>query len=274
MHARTRLESRLSGNLVLLLGAAIAAGGSPAVAAVPLNGLIGWWKGDGNALDASPIANHGAFGGAYVPGPSGGHQAFNLNGSYPAQKVVIPDHAAYDFRSYDGWTVSFCFNANGTNLRDKGFFLGQNNGSGFQPKWFVDYGYTVFSPTDTFVLHFNDFNGQRIFIESDAVLPPSIGWNHLAVVVNHLDWTTSFYLNGAPIGVRSISNYVLQTNAPLVFGHTEGNFEYDGLMNDVTLHNRTLSPEEVAGCVPSPSAALVIVCGMLTRLRRRRRDAM
>lgn len=256
--------------LLLLLGVVWAL---PVQAEVfPTEGLIGYWSGNRTAADSSPIGNHGSFGGSYVAGRSGGDAAFDL----ATAKVTIPDNPAYDFHSYPGWTVGFWFNTNGLPVDpNHDTFLGQDNGSGFKPKWFIDYGYTVFGPNNSFVWHVNDFNTERIFLLSDPVTLP-LGWNQLTVVVDTS--AVDFYLNGLPIGVAALPSYVLQPSAPLVFGQAES-LNFNGLMNDVAIFGRALSAPEVAALVsstaPEPSSAILTLlgAGVSLMLRRSRRAA-
>lgn len=253
--------------IALSLAAASAASGQ-----VPVNGLVGYWKGDRSAADASAIGNDGSFSGSYVSGRPGGHAAFDL----ATDKVRISDQAQYPSHTLLGWTVGFWFNTNGRQLRDS-FFLGQDDGSGFRPKWFIDYGYTVFGPTNTFVWHVNDFNQERIFLQSQFVDPTSIenAWNHLTVVTDNVNSTVAFYLNGLGIGSAGLPSYVLQTSSQLVFGATEPGLGYSGLMNDVTLYDRALSSSEVwqlyEANIPAPSAPLALLgVGVLSTVLRRR----
>src|SRR5262249_13914361 len=132
-------------------------------------------------------------------------------------------------------------------------FLGQDDGPGYRPKWFIDYGYTVFHATDAFVFHVNDYNQERIFLESDPVPFPS-GWNQLTVTIDNKAFLVRFYLNGVSIGSKPIQNYVLQTHSPLIFGSAEPGLSYSGLMNNVTIYNRALSAQEVSQLVhPCPA---------------------
>ena len=257
--------------LVATVGLALL--GGLAGAMVPLNGLIGYWPGHGSAADDSPTHNNGSFGGSYVPGGPGG-SAFNL----ATGLVVISNNSAYNFTSYAGWTVGFWFNTNNIPVGGNGYtFLGQDNGPGYQPKWFIDYGYTVFGPNSDFVWHVNDYNTERIFLNSDSVQPVPSGWNQLTVVTNNSAGTLSFYLNGKSIGTDSLPSYVLETNAPLIFGYAEPGLGYSGLMNNVVLYNRALTPGEVGelAAVPEPSGLsfMLAACGLLLPvplLRRKR----
>jgi hypothetical protein len=250
---------------VAFLAAIVAARGTVrASLQIPTNGLVGYWTGDNTAADSSPTGNNGSFGGSYSPnGPQGG-AAFDLSTS----KVVIANNAAYDFQHDPGWTVGFWFNTNNTNANSS-VFLGQDNGGGYQPKWFIDYGYTVFGPNSDFVWHVNDYNTERIFVVSDSVSPIPNGWNQMTVVTDNVADTVSFYLNGQSIGTRGIPNYVLETNAPLIFGGEEG-LNYNGLLADVAIYDRALSPSEIPLVVPEPGSLGLLaaaVCGMAVRRR-------
>ena len=217
---------------------------------VPTNGLIGYWPGNGNALDYSPTSNAGEFGGAYAAGPTG--QAFNL----ATGKVSIANNAAYNFTSYNGWSVGFWFNGNGTPIgAETGLFLGQDNGSGFKPKWFIEYGYSVYEDGPYYFLHVNDYNQERIFVNSLTENPPT-GWNQLTVTVNNTnDGAVAFYLNGEEIGTGGLGNYVLETTAPLVFGQAEG-LSFNGLLSDVVIYNRVLATNEILQLVDVPTLAI------------------
>lgn len=208
---------------------------------VPVKGLIGYWPGDGNPKDFSPLKNNGRFEGPYAAAPTG--EAFNLG----SDAVSIPNNAAYDaFRSYEGYTIGFWFNPNGIiySGSNPAVFMGQDNGSGFKPKWFIDYGYTFFGGNSDYVFHVNDYRGERIFIKSNPQESPT-GWNQLTVTVNNRsDGLVTFYLNGQYIGSGNLGDYVLDTTAPLKFGEAEG-YTYQGLMNNVVIYNRVLTTNEI-----------------------------
>ena len=261
---KNAIASGISGRFCvpLLLGATFmflnpSRGSAQIVVPNPPNGLIGFWSGNGTAADTSPTGNNGSFGGSYVPGcPGGGGAAFNLATSY----VYIPNNAVYDqFQYYTGWTVGFWFNANGTAAPY--FFLGQDNGSGYQPKWFIDYGYTVYSSNNDFVWHVNDYNEERIFLASQPVSPFPSGWNQLTVVTNNSGGSVGFYLNGAPISTVGLPSYVLETTAQLIFGEMEG-LTYNGLMCDVAIYNRALSSQEVVELVNSGAQVGITASGL------------
>jgi hypothetical protein len=140
------------------------------------------------------LVDHGErwiYSGPYAPGITG--QTFDLSGvdrDTGAGAVSIPDNAAYSFGS--DFSVGFWFNVNGSPTPD--VFLGQDNGTGLQSKWFIDYG---FNP-GAFEIHFN--GPSFAFLPSDVVALPQ-GWNQLTLTRSAS--TFSFYLNGIAIGIRA-----------------------------------------------------------------------
>ena len=275
LHSYRSLSAQCDGRLAILLSFVLlaAAHATAAVVVAPTSGLIGYWSGDSTAADSSPVGNNGSFGGSYVSGRPGGDAAFDLSSA----NVVIPNNPVYDnFQNDPGWTVGLWFNTNGIAPNSTNdLFLGQDNGSGFQPKWFIDYGYTVFGPNTDFVWHVNDSNQERIFLTSDSINPLPAGWNQLTVVIDNANRVLDFYLNGLPIGTDSLPNYVLETTAPLIFGEAEG-FTFGGFMNDVAIYDRALSPQDVTELVdstqPIPESSstflVMITAGMFVGSRR------
>ena len=236
----------------------------------PENGLIGFWSGNKTAADLSPTGDNGSFGGSYAPGSPTGGDAFNL-GTGP---VTIPDSPAYNFTSYPGWSISFWFNGNGSTVNDNnGLFIGQDNGSGYQPKWFINFGYTVYVGNNQWYnFHVNDYNQERIFVSSQTE-PNPVGWNELTVTISNTNsGTVDFYLNGQSIGSSEMGNYTLETTAPLVFGEAEG-LSYNGLISDVAVYNRVLSPGEIQGiaAVPEPKSLTLLAAGAAILVIRRRK---
>jgi hypothetical protein len=206
-----------------------------------MRGLIGYWPGNGDARDYSATGNHGSFHGAYAPGPTPGTLSFDL----ARDKVAIANNPAYAFTSYPSWTVGFRFNSNGRPLgADNGLFLGQDNGPGYRPKWFVDYGYTVFGPNNQFNFHVNDYNQERIFVSSQGISDLD-GWHQLTVTIeNDRNGLVSFFLDSNFIGSQEMGPYVLRTDAPLLFGQAEA-LSYSGLLSDVVLYDHALSQSDI-----------------------------
>lgn len=224
---------------------------------VPGSGLVGYWAGDGNANDSSSFANHGSFSGTYAPGISG--QAFQVSGS---DYVSAPDAAHYSITA--DFSVGFWFHGS-----LGGALLGQDEGAGTLPKWFIDYGYI--NP-GVFNLHLNGPNGLTI-LSSDPISPSSGTWHSFALVKSGTAYT--FYFNGTAIGTQmSAYNPFPDPTAAFTIGFSEpavGSF--NGRIDEIVFYNRALSGAEVlqlAG-IPEPGTAGLLIGILAFVLRYRHR---
>jgi hypothetical protein len=228
---------------------------------VPANGLIAYFPGNDTAQDLSPNHNDGSFSGPYVAGKVG--DAFDVT----VNKVTIPNIPAY--RITGDLSVDFWFKG----LSAGSVFLGIDNGGGATDKWVVLYAYNT---ADTFQFHVN--GPSTAFLNSDPVVPDASQWNNLAVVKAGDEY--SFYLNGAPIGSQTFGGAFPHPTAPLTLGSAEG-LTYSGLLDEIVLYNRALSPAEVGqlagvAAVPEPAASGAAIClalgafGLLIRRSQKR----
>lgn len=87
----------------------------------------------------------------------------------------------------------------------------------------------------------------------DAANHPVFAWNHIAVVVNHGENRTTFYINGQPAGV-DLSSLVVNNGDPLVLGRdgVSGGSLFEGLLDEVRLWNVPRSEVAVAMFATTP----------------------
>ncbi len=223
------------------------------------DGLIGYWAADNNANDSSPTANNGTFTGSYASGVVG--SAFDLSTGV----VHIPDISAYALGT--AFTVGFWFNTNNLPASNVAF-MSQDDGGGYVPKWIVEYGYYC---SNCMELHLNQAGGPSAFLRSNPVTLPS-GWNQFTLVRNGTSF--SFYLNGVNIGDATSSYTFPNPSADLLLGQAESAFNnFEGLMDDVVIYNRGLSPGEVLQLANVPEPSAVWLAGLalagLAALRRK-----
>jgi len=215
---------------------------------VPSSGLVGYWAGNGNANDSSTQGNNGSFAGPYVSGEAG--QAFQVT---PTTYFSAPDIPAYSFGT--AFSVGFWFF--GTPGPSSGF-LGQDNGSGSNNKWLIDYNY---AHANSFELHFNGTNGAY-FIPSNVVSSFTNAWHQLTMVRNNANY--SFYLDGSSIGTTTNSSAAFSDpTAPFTIGYEEPVLTYNGAIDEVVLYNRALTAGEVQQlAAPEPTASLYLVASL------------
>ncbi|PAW87328.1 MAG: hypothetical protein B9S33_06445 [Pedosphaera sp. Tous-C6FEB] len=216
----------------------LASAGGP----VPVpSGLVGWWAGEGFAVDYA-WTNHGTFTNAATIVPNGQvGSAFSFDGTTSAV-VTYPStlKAAY------------------TNLTLEAWVFPTNHSTG------TIYGRTVIGHTDGdgFALRLNSgviqadlrLTSGDVLFNAGPVLPLNT-WSHIAYTY---DGTRVIaYLNGLAQGsfaatgaVRNVAN----TNVPLVIGHegsgativdVDQRFAWAGLLDEVAIFSRALAPTEI-----------------------------
>ena len=259
----TRFRQRVTSIIFLALFLALPSG---ARAGIIYAGLVGYWTGNGNANDSSVNGNNGTFSGDYAAGLDG--QAFDLSTGF----VTIPNIGAYALGA--NFSVGFWFNLNGGSADTTIAFLGQDDGAGSQPKWFIDYDYLNLDAFE--MLTYPPF----VHLGSNQVALPS-GWNQFTLVSNGGSY--SYYLNGVDIGdVSNAISSLPAPAAPLTFGFVEGGLGFGGLMQDVTLYNVALSPNQVGvlaspgPATPEPGTLALLACGAfgIGLIKKARRSAM
>lgn len=215
-------------NMISLVGVGVTTGGGGDIA-----GLVGYWPLDTGADDASGNGVHGvveAGDNAWVNDPergavyqSGGGSSIDLG------DAVIPVlDASTDF------TWSFWVNPNET--ANNNIVLGNRyspDGTDFAPREFIK-----FTPT-AFEWHFNDA-GENVGNDETAF---EVGvWSHNLVVKSGT--TLTYYRNGVVIGSGEVTGNPLNPQ-PLYIGGQNGVENFSGLLDEVAIFNRALSPAEV-----------------------------
>ena len=199
--------------------------------------LAGWWKADGNAMDSAG-GNHGTLmsGMTFRAGRIG--QAFACDGR--AAYVSIPWSPALALGS-DDFTI--CLWVSFTEIFGQQAFLASDGSGG---KWAFQ-----FIPGH---LQLVAQGGTKATVESAYFGPAQGQWYHVAVT--RTGGAVHFHVDGAEISSESWAGAMPATSAPLILGHATGRFFLSGMLDDVRLYARCLSPlelREIAG-VPAPPA--------------------
>lgn len=240
-------------------GALLTVNPQPPCCPVP-EGLVGWWTGDGNALD-SVGDNHGTIVGGltYVPGKVG--KAFKINGDAFSQSyVTVPDSTTLNptsALSVEAWIYpTGPFDPVASPIVKKA-------------------GTGIFDPTG-YSLEFTSFGT----ISFSAYLNAGLGWvgtpynaPETALVLNHWNHvvgtydgdTLRLYIDGHPVSSRTAPGSIVPSHNPLQIGHDPASVPtpfFNGLIDEVSIYNRALSEREIraifaagsAGKCPSPPA--------------------
>jgi hypothetical protein len=200
-------------------------------------GLISWWPGEGNANDIVGGNNGVLVGGVtFAPGEVG--QAFSLNGS--SAYVSAPSTTLTGLLSH-AFSIELWANFNsipGSSIGNPGdVFIGKDEGGGNQNKWFFAYGGGVLN------FHLNSSSIAGAFLVQAPYSFNLHQWYHLAVTRSGALYT--IYVNGAAVGSQSFSASIPEPNAPVTIGEAEGLGFVNGLLDEVSVYNRALSPAEI-----------------------------
>jgi WD40 repeat protein len=85
--------------------------------------------------------------------------------------------------------------------------------------------------------------GKGDFYAKADFSPDFDEWYHLAVTRSRSTFT--IYVNGAPVSSEKVDILIPNPDAPLAIGQTEGRGSFSGLIDEVAIYDRALSPTEV-----------------------------
>jgi Concanavalin A-like lectin/glucanases superfamily len=204
---------------------------------VPTNGLVGYWPFNGNANDESGNGNHGTVNGATLTTDRNGNanSAYSFNGI--SNEIIITDHPTLNFINSD---LSICswintFSSESNHIFHKGLGSGNDN-----PK----YIFTI--NNNNYAYHVNGPNlNTGVWAYSNAI-PQMLVWENVCIVKSND--LISFFINGS---LNSQTNFATPNpstfgiNAKIGGGEPNGQGWFNGLLDDIAIYNRALTPEEI-----------------------------
>jgi hypothetical protein len=242
-------------SLVFALRAAL--GGSPTqgqtVCVQPPSGIVAWWPFDETSGNIAPD-RLGQSPGAWTNGPVSVagevRGALSFDGS---SYVTVQDSSQWNLGTSD-FTIELWANFSappgGSIGETAAILIGNDEGPGNRNKWFFAVGggnlyFHINSPT----------LGPQFF----PIVPfsPAVGqWYHLAVVRTGSTYTV--YINGVASGSATNANVIPDPNAPLTIGEAESIGFMHGSLDEVTVYNRGLQPEEIQAIYNAASSGKCI----------------
>ncbi len=245
-------------SLLALAAAAVVLPSAPASAGV-FTGLEGYWSFNGTAADQSGNGNNlSLFGGASFA--SGGQfgQALSLNGAQGSYAQQTSNNAAFNFGSKDFTVQVWAKLTPGQTQTLIEKFSGDSG-----PGWTLSYvsGVEQFyqgSPYNSSAINVSAGVWQQFVAERNG---------------NSLD----IYYDGSLVGRQAISGAISPSSNPLLIGARNAadtrNFTVNGLIDDVGIWDRALSPTEIGSLcnngnglafqssVPKPSTWAMMLLG-------------
>jgi hypothetical protein len=197
-------------------------------------GMVGWWAGEGFAVDYA-WTNHGVFVGGATNTSGKVGAAFDLNSS--SQFISIPRSPLWAFGTND-FAVELW--ANFRNAGVTGDLVGFDSGPGNnQPKWFFRY-----QGNGTLTFHVNGPGlGNGVFLATVPFSPSTNQWYHLAA--QRSGNTFTLFVNGQPLSSEVSTVSIPDAGTNLTIGWAEGSSFFDGQIDEVSIYNRALAPTEL-----------------------------
>jgi WD40 repeat protein len=209
----------------------------PPVARRPPEGVVAWWPANANAKD-SVGNNHGTLKGGVTFAPGVAGQAFRLDGATRYVEVPRSDLWGFGRRDFsiELW-VQFRAVARSNDVgHPSAIFIGCDEGPGARDKWFFGYGDGL--------LNFIFGKAGKGGSYAKAEFSPDLDqWYHLAVTRSR--GTFTIYVDGVPVASEKVDLIMPNPDAPLTIGQAEGLGFVSGLIDEVAIYDRALSPAEV-----------------------------
>jgi streptogramin lyase len=230
----------------------------PTAVALPSN-AVSWWTANSTANDALGLNNGTNYGTTYVTGEV--NKAFSFDGT--DDRVQLADAPSLQFTtsmSIEGWVQVNGF-PSGTNGDNSGeiLFRGDDRG-GLDP-----YSLSV-QPNGTLNFQVTNANNQSASLAAPIATGQFI---HVAGTLDDATGTMSLYENGTLVAqqittIRPFQNLDPTQNPSIAIGNHGGypnsphNFPFYGLIDELTVYNRALTPGEVFGIYKAGSSGKVI----------------
>jgi sugar lactone lactonase YvrE len=210
---------------------------NPVVCVNAPSGMIGWWRGEGDATDAVGINNgtlYSAVG--FVPGEVG--SAFSFNGS---SYVSIPDSPSLDALT-SAITVEAWFKVNQFSGQDWTAIVSKGEGT-WQIRRYVTSSQLTFT---TIGLSNTELVGTRNINDGQ--------WHHVAAVYDGA--MKYLYVDGTLDVSAPATGLISQTSRPLCIGDSPDHTErwLNGLVDEVSIYNRVLTSTEIQSIYNAGSA--------------------
>lgn len=207
--------------------------------AVAPEGLVAWWRAEGDSVDAAGT-NHALLrgGAAIQAGRVGGGFSFDGVSGF----AEVPDHPWWvlgrrDF-GIEFWVMFRSLPVTSSRILPAVIFIGNDEGNYEMNKWFLSLA------ENQLWLHVNGPGVGSHFLPLASFTPELNRFYHLALVRSGSRFVV--YRDGLPAGSQTSDLELPNAAAPLTIGQAENIGFLDGVMDEVSMYSRALSDEEVA----------------------------
>ncbi len=229
-------------------------------------GLVSWWQGEENTF-AYDIAgfNDGELEGGigFAAGMVG--QAFNFTDTN--MDVRIPASSSLDVGAGDGFTVEGWINSPDVSIYQP--IVEWNDGAG---SWGVHFYISQDAGPGSLCANIVDTDGYWHQISTPVAPLTNNVFQHVALTYDKAWGVATIYCDGGVIAQQDLGCFTPLTTFPLYLGRRPPGcpdaYTFAGLMDEISLYNRALSPDEIAAiynagcagkCMLTPTAPSIIV---------------
>jgi hypothetical protein len=206
-------------------------------------GLVSWWRAEGNAQDVTGTNNGALINGAtFAAGKVG--QAFSLNGTN--QSVEVPDSPSLRPKSVtlEAWVLF-------------------NSTSGNQ----TIFAKPVAGSLDSYVMWYNGNALNGAIADTccfgtlvGVTFNPGVGtWHHVAFTFDDATRTEALYLDGALVSTANAGRSIAYDSSPMLLGRGNATGFFSGKIDEATIYNRALTSDEVASIYVADTAGKRLV---------------
>ena len=217
-------------------------------------GLVSWWRAEGNGLDS--VGGNTAYsallqgGVSFSAGEAGLGFLLNNTNAY----LVVPASQSLNIGAGSNLTVEAWIrvsNVTGYHPIMEWHDSGRNPGVNF---WII--------PTGAIYADVKGIDGSaHPFMSANNVLTPNV-FQHVALTYNGTTGIGTLYLNGAIVAQANLGNFVPQTTYNVWLGHRPGDVPGDvtygtylgGVLDELSLYNRALVSNEIAAIYTAGAA--------------------
>ncbi|HEY1663123.1 MAG TPA: LamG-like jellyroll fold domain-containing protein [Verrucomicrobiae bacterium] len=205
----------------------------------PPSGLVGWWKGDGNAWDSSSNGNNGVVNGNLSYGSGEVGQCFLMDGS--TAFVHIPASSNMNVGTGGGFSIEGWIDPADVSVEHP--MVEWNNGQGYGSHFWISV-----RGVGNIYANLVDTAGAFHQIVSANGLVQSNVFQHVALTYNKTSGLATLYLNGVMVTQQNLGNFTPQTSYDLYLGYRPTpdieNYWVGGI-DEMSLYNRALSQSEI-----------------------------
>ena len=216
-------------------------------------GVIAYWKLDGNAIDELGTSNgtiHNDGDSLWTTGAEG--QAIDFSKGVDSAYIGVDDNDIVDFDSTESFTISALINietvnqSSDINIVFKGATgVTANGGEG---KW-----YTFAIKDNELRFAVDDSTDKTQLGVNVASLLPTDEWAHVVAVRDLAKDSLFLYINGLEIGQKlDATERNIASSLPLIIGNNQNqNHQFDGMIDELMMYDKALTAEEIANITVS-----------------------